>query len=81
MVTLRPLDFSKRPRAEAVRPLPRELDTPPVTKTNLAIVKPSRQYHAHRYHARQYHVRKYLRQHYADFTFTVQSNKIRKYTL
>src|ERR1700688_1278998 len=40
MVTLRPRDLRSRPREEAVRPLPRELDTPPVTKTNLVIRKP-----------------------------------------
>src|SRR5580692_8966465 len=40
MVTLRPRDLSRRPSEEAVRPLPRELDTPPVTKTNLVIRRP-----------------------------------------
>jgi hypothetical protein len=38
-VTLRPRDFNSRPRLEAVRPLPRELDTPPVTKTYFVIAK------------------------------------------
>jgi hypothetical protein len=32
IVTRRPRLFSKRPNEAAVRPLPRELDTPPVTK-------------------------------------------------
>src|ERR1039458_6190741 len=40
MVTLSPRDLSRRPSEEAVRPLPRELDTPPVTKTNLVIRQP-----------------------------------------
>src|SRR5580698_3125457 len=40
MVTLRPRDLRSRPSEEAVNPLPRELDTPPVTKTNLVIRKP-----------------------------------------
>src|SRR5271157_1313748 len=35
MVTARPRALRRRPRDDAVSPLPRELETPPVTKTNL----------------------------------------------
>jgi hypothetical protein len=35
IVTLRPRHLRSRPSEEAVRPLPRELETPPVTKMNL----------------------------------------------
>src|ERR1700722_15274681 len=35
MVTRRPRHLRRRPREEAVSPLPSELETPPVTKMNL----------------------------------------------
>src|SRR2546426_779934 len=38
MVTRRPRHFSRRPREDALRPFPRELATPPVTKMCLVTV-------------------------------------------
>src|ERR1700685_269818 len=43
MVTRSPRHFRSRPSEEAVRPFPRELDTPPVTKMNLLTPPDGRQ--------------------------------------
>src|SRR5688572_23137451 len=42
MVTRRPRDLSSRPRLEAVRPLPSDDATPPVTKTCLVTALPAK---------------------------------------